>query len=59
MAYYSSISNPFLKLNESGDSISEQSLLLVVGSAKWKNFTRRIDDISAVVGQTVNSTASS
>jgi hypothetical protein len=59
MAYYSSISNPFLKLNESVDSNSVHSLPLVVGSAKWKNFTRRIDDISVVVGQTFNSASSS
>lgn len=58
MAYYSSISNPFLKLNESGDN-SEHSSLLAVGSAKWKNFAQRIDDISLVVGQTINSSANS
>lgn len=59
LAYYSSISNPFLKLNESGDSHSEHSSLLAVGSAKWKNFGQRIDDISSVVGQTINSAANS
>jgi len=58
MAYYSSISNPFLKLNESGDT-SEHSSLLAVGSAEWKNFAQGIDDISLVVGQTINSTANS
>ncbi|KAF8974322.1 hypothetical protein BDZ97DRAFT_1772969, partial [Flammula alnicola] len=46
MAYYSSISNPFLKLNQSGDSSTEQSPLLAVGSPKWKNFKRRVDEIS-------------
>jgi len=54
LAYYSSISNPFLKLNESGDSNNDHSSLLAVGSAKWKGFAQRIDDISSVVGQTIN-----
>ncbi|KAH9483053.1 Trafficking protein particle complex subunit 2-like protein [Psilocybe cubensis] len=52
MAYYSSISNPFLKLHYSMDGSTEQSPLLVVGSHKWKNFRRRVDEISWIVGQT-------
>jgi len=53
MAYYSSISNPFLKLDTSGDGSSEQSSLLAVGSPKWKSFKRRVDEISRAVGNTV------
>lgn len=58
MAYYSSISNPFLKLNHSGDPSSDQSSLLAVGSPKWKNFKRRVDEISWLVGQVSNTSSS-
>ena len=58
MAYYSSVSNPFLKLEGSKENGGEQSSLLGVGSSKWKNFMRRIDEISRVVG-TINSTNTS
>ncbi|KAF8913867.1 Sedlin, N-terminal conserved region-domain-containing protein [Gymnopilus junonius] len=58
MAYYSSISNPFLKLNCAADSNSEQSLLLAVGGPKWKNFKHRVDEICRIVGQNANITAS-
>ncbi|KDR83777.1 hypothetical protein GALMADRAFT_110650 [Galerina marginata CBS 339.88] len=57
MAYYSSISNPFLKLNCFGDGSSGQSLLLSVGSSKWSGFKRRVDEISWVIGQTANSSS--
>lgn len=51
MAYYSAISNPFLKLDASSDSSNDSSryLLQVVGGAKWKNFRRSVDEISRVV----------
>jgi hypothetical protein len=52
MAYYSSVSNPFLKLEGSKENGGEQSSLLGVGSSKWKNFMRRIDEISRFVGTT-------
>jgi len=55
MAYYSSVSNPFLKLEGSKENGGEQASLLGVGNSKWKNFTRRIDEISRVVG-TIHST---
>ncbi len=54
MAYYSSIANPFLKLNYSVEGSSEQAVLLAVGSPKWKNFKRRVDEISWLVGQPSN-----
>ena len=52
MAYYSSVSNPFLKLECSKENGGEQSSLLGVGNSKWKKFMRRIDEISRVVGNT-------
>ncbi|KAF9534897.1 trafficking protein particle complex 2 [Crepidotus variabilis] len=50
MAYYSSVSNPFLKLETVGDSSSDQATILAVGSPKWKLFRRRVDDINWAVG---------
>jgi trafficking protein particle complex subunit 2 len=55
MAYYSSVSNPFLKLEGLKENGGEQ--LLGVGSSKWKNFMRRIDEISQLVGTTHTSVA--
>jgi len=52
MAYYSSVSNPFLRLESSRENGGEQSALLGVGSSKWKIFMRRIDEISRLVGTT-------
>ncbi|KAF8165367.1 Sedlin [Crassisporium funariophilum] len=52
MAYYSSVSNPFLRLENPSDTGGEQSPLLLVGSSKWNNFKRRVDEISWVVGNT-------
>jgi len=52
MAYYSSVSNPFLRLETSGEGSSEQQPLLAVGSPKWKSFKRRVDEISWAVGNT-------
>jgi len=58
MAYYSSISNPFLKLDNAADIATDQSALLLVGNAKWTSFKRRVDEISRVVGNTApNSSA--
>jgi hypothetical protein len=49
MAFYSSISNPFLKL-DTPNATNDQYPFLLVGSAKWKSFRRRVDEISRVVG---------
>ncbi|KZP32928.1 Sedlin [Athelia psychrophila] len=46
MAFYTSISNPFLKLDANDPA-------LLVGGAKWKGFRRRVDEIARVVGVTV------
>ncbi|KAG5637777.1 hypothetical protein H0H81_003278 [Sphagnurus paluster] len=48
MAYYSSISNPFLKLNSSTDTTHDHSPYLLVGNPKWKNFRGRVDEICRV-----------
>ncbi|KIY51647.1 Sedlin [Fistulina hepatica ATCC 64428] len=50
MAYYKSIANPFLKLDNSFEVVTENSLSLLVGSPKWKNFRRRVDEIGKAVG---------
>jgi len=50
MAYYSAISNPFLKLDAPTDNAHSHSTHLLVGFTKWKNFRKRIDDINRVVG---------
>ncbi|KAJ7498953.1 Sedlin, N-terminal conserved region-domain-containing protein [Mycena latifolia] len=50
MAYYSAISNPFLKLDAPSEATNDHSPYLLVGRSNWKNFRRRIDEISRVVG---------
>jgi trafficking protein particle complex subunit 2 len=50
MAYYASISNPFLKMDAASDAVSEHSPTLRVGGAKWKGFRRRVDEIANLVG---------
>jgi len=49
MAFYSSISNPFLKL-DAPNAANDQYPFLHVGGAKWKSFGRRVDEISRMVG---------
>jgi len=53
MAFYSSISNPFLKL-DAPNAANDQYPFLVVGGAKWKSFRQRVDEISRVVGSTTS-----
>ncbi|KAG5724494.1 Trafficking protein particle complex subunit 2-like protein [Termitomyces sp. T112] len=54
MAYYSAISNPFLKLDASMDGVQDHSPYLLVGSSKWKTFRERVDEISRVLSLTSN-----
>lgn len=49
MAFYSSISNPFLKL-DAPNTTNDQYPFILVGGAKWKSFRRRIDEISKAAG---------
>ena len=55
MAYYSAVSNPFLKFDTSMEVSNDHSRHLV-GSPKWKNFRIRVDEISRVVGSIPNTT---
>ncbi|KIL70089.1 hypothetical protein M378DRAFT_183681 [Amanita muscaria Koide BX008] len=50
MAYYSSIANPFLKLDIHSDAIQTHSPYLQAGSPKWKAFRQRVDEISRAIG---------
>ncbi|KAG6919412.1 hypothetical protein DXG01_006295 [Tephrocybe rancida] len=52
MAYYSAISNPFLKLDFPTEVAQDHSPYLLVGSPKWRNFRERVDEISRIVGNT-------
>jgi len=52
MAFYSAISNPFLKLDASSENTGDHSPFLLVGGTKWKGFRQRVDEISRVVGTT-------
>jgi hypothetical protein len=50
MAYYSSISNPFLKLED----MTDLSLYNLTGGAKWKNFRHRVKEIAHIVANPGN-----
>ncbi|KAJ7179135.1 Sedlin, N-terminal conserved region-domain-containing protein [Mycena filopes] len=54
MAYYSALSNPFLKLDAPTDATNDHSPYLLVGRSNWKNFRRRLDEISRVVSNPSN-----
>ncbi|KAF9247102.1 Sedlin, N-terminal conserved region-domain-containing protein [Melanogaster broomeanus] len=55
MAFYQAVSNPFLKLEASSESPNDQFSYLAVGSAKWKTFRRRVDDITRALGNHIPS----
>lgn len=57
MAYYSAVSNPFLKFDVPMDALTDTSRHLLVGSPKWQNFRLRVDEISRVVGSMPNTTS--
>ncbi|KAG6814200.1 hypothetical protein H0H92_000877 [Tricholoma furcatifolium] len=59
MAYYSAISNPFLKLDAPTDAAQDHSPYLLVGSPKWKTLRDRVDEISRVVGTASNAVSNS
>ncbi|KAF9462617.1 Sedlin [Collybia nuda] len=54
MAYYSAISNPFLRLDSYSDTTSDHSPYLLVGNAKWKSFRQKVDEIGRVVSNASN-----
>ncbi|OCH90960.1 Sedlin [Obba rivulosa] len=49
-AYRHSVANPFLKLNAPADGVNDHASLLLAGSAQWKGFRRRVDEIGRAVG---------
>ena len=49
-AYRQSIANPFLKLNAPPEGVSDHAAVLLAGSAQWKGFRRRVDEIGRAVG---------
>ncbi|KAF5364257.1 hypothetical protein D9756_000651 [Leucocoprinus leucothites] len=49
MAYFSAISNPFLRLESNTESSGDTSPYLLVGGGKWKSFRRRVDEVARAV----------
>jgi hypothetical protein len=50
MAYYSAVSNPFLRLGSPAEGVSDPSQLLLTSRAKWRGFRERVDEISRAIG---------
>ncbi|KAF8558775.1 Sedlin [Imleria badia] len=50
MALYQAVSNPFLKLDVGAEPGNDQAQYLVAGSARWKTFRTRVDEISRALG---------
>ncbi|KAI0040809.1 Sedlin [Auriscalpium vulgare] len=50
LAYYRSVANPFLKLHVPLDTPSEHGTLLLAGSAQWRGFRRRVDEVARAAG---------
>ncbi|KAH7887769.1 Sedlin [Phlebopus sp. FC_14] len=50
MAFYRAVSNPFLKLDVDAETTNDQFPYSTVGSAKWKIFRRKLDEISRCLG---------
>ncbi|RPD67331.1 trafficking protein particle complex 2 [Lentinus tigrinus ALCF2SS1-7] len=49
-AYRQAVANPFLRLNASIDGYNDHATILQAGSAKWRTFRKRVDDIGKAVG---------
>ncbi|EKM80309.1 hypothetical protein AGABI1DRAFT_57963 [Agaricus bisporus var. burnettii JB137-S8] len=54
MAYFTAISNPFLRLESDIEPSGDISPYLLAGSAKWKTFRRRVDEIARAVANYPN-----
>jgi len=50
MAYYSAISNPFLKLEAPAEASHDHFLCLQVGKPKWKKFRKRVLELGQLYG---------
>ena len=48
--YTEALANPFLRLKASHDTTNDHSNLLTLGQSKWRNFERRIDEVSRAAG---------
>ena len=57
MAYYASISNPFLRLDTADGANDASTPFLSVGRTKWKGFRRRVDEIVKAVAGTQSAMA--
>lgn len=53
MAYYQSLSNPFLRLDAPYDIATDDAALIVQSSKKWNGFKRRVDDVGRAIGANV------
>ena len=50
MAYYSAVSNPFLRLEVPADAMADPSQLLLASRTKWQGFRERVDEINKAIG---------
>lgn len=58
-AYRLSLANPFLKANTPLEGVNDHTAMLNAGSAKWKGFRRRVDEVGrALAGVTTSSSSS-
>jgi hypothetical protein len=55
MAYFQSLSNPFLRLNAPPDATTDHASLLVQSNKRWKGFQRRVDDVGRAIGAYIES----
>ncbi|KAI0774125.1 trafficking protein particle complex 2 [Fomes fomentarius] len=49
-AYRQAVANPFLRLNAPIDGYNDHATILLAGSARWRTFRKRVDDIGKAVG---------
>jgi len=49
-AYRHSAANPFLRLHAPSDTVNDHASSLLAGSAQWKGFRRRVDDVAKATG---------
>lgn len=57
-AYRLSIANPFLKVNMPLEGVNDHAAMLSAGSAKWKAFRKRVDDVGRLLGASVPASTS-
>ena len=57
-AYRLSVANPFLKVNMPLETVNDHAAMLSAGSAKWKAFRKRVDDVGRLMGASVPASTS-